>query len=718
LLKRMRGRLIGQRGGLRQEFRVLERLRSLGRRILGTAVLCFAAFGALGLGFSQNGKAQASNGTVGPASRLTIEDVLALRRLQTVQISPDGSRVAFVVEQAADENHSKDASYSSLWLVSTSSGEPRQLTSTPGSVASPQWSADGREIAFLATKPGAQSSQVYLIELESGQIRQLTRHTSSVTAFSWSPDGKTIAFLATTADAVAPEHQRKINLGYDAIDVGASEPIQRRHPRKLWVVDLQSAKSRSIEIAAPHIMTVQWSPTGTELLLTVAERPYADWEQLRPRIVTVSPSGGTPKLYCSTLGKISGLSWAPDGKSVGFLGSLEKGTDFFPNGLFVCRGQGSTPVDLSASSSYAVESFRWMPDGQSLLVAVAEGADRALAKLNIQRREITRLTPKPSVLAYRSDYGVSRNSNRIACILASSAKPPEIWSGVLSEPRAGNVNMDWKRLTQLNPHLDARVLGEGEIVNWKAPDGWEISGILLKPVGYRAGTRYPLIVYVHGSNGGEANDFHLHQNDWGQLLAANGYAVLLPNYRGSIMGSSQFRRGARGDYGGKDFLDVLAGVDSMIERGIADPARLGVGGISYGGYLTNLCATRTTRFRAAVSVAGFSNWVTFHGGESSAPEAAEKLEWGESTYENFDLLWQHSPIMHVRNARTATLLILGEEDPGIPLHQGLHLFRGLTHFGVPSQLIVYPREGHGLREPNHLRDYYRRILEWFGKYLK
>ena len=705
-----------QRTGLRQEFSVPEWLRSLGRRILfGAAAWGFVAVGALGLGF---GQAQASNGTAGPTSRLTIEDVIALRRLQAVQISPDGSNVAFVVEQAADEKHSKDASYSSLWLVSTSGGTPRQLTQIPGSVSGPQWSVDGRKIAFMATKPGAPASQVYEIELEGGQIRQLTRHPSAVAGFSCSPNGKTIAFLATTADAVTPEQQQKIDLGYNVIDVGVSEPVQRRNPRKLWLLDLESAKSRLLEIAAPHIMTVQWSPTGTELLLTVADRPYTDWEQLRPRIVTVSPSGGIPKLFCSTLGKISGLSWAPDGKSIGFLGSLENGTDFFPNGLFVCRGEGSTPEDLSAGSPYAIESFRWMPDGQSLLVAVSEEANRALARLDIQSRKLTRLTQVPLVLAYRSDYSVSRNTKSIACILASSTKPPDIWCRDLSEPRAGNANREWKRLTQLNSDLEERGLGEGEIVQWKAPDGWEISGVLIKPVGYRAGTRYPLIVYVHGSNGGEANDFHLHQNDWGQLLAANGYAVLLPNYRGSIMGSSQFRRGARGDYGGKDLLDVLAGADSMVARGIADPARLGVGGISYGGYLTNLCVTRTTRFRAAVSVAGFSNWVTFHGGESLAPEAAEKLEWGKSTYENFDLLWQHSPIAHVGNARTATLLILGEEDPGIPLHQGLHLFRGLTHFGVPSQLIVYPREGHGLREPNHLRDYYSRILEWFGKYLQ
>jgi len=687
--------------------------------IPGARSLMLLTAGFLGLVQVQDATAQSANRDPKATTRLSIEDVISLRRLQAVQISPDGSRVAFVVEEAADESHSKEASYSSLWLVSTNGGEPRQRTSVPGSVSSPQWSGDSQKVAFLATKPGSPVSQVNLIDLESGNVRQLTHHLSAVTSFSWSPDGKRLAYLATMAEVIEPEKRRKIDLGYDAIEVGVSEPVQRRQPRKLWVLDLESSNSHLLGVEARHIMTVQWSPKGTELLLTVADQPYPDWEQLRPRLVTVSPSGGTPKPYCATLGKLQGVSWAPDGKSIAFLGSPENGTDFFPNGLFVCRGEGSTPENLSAGSSYAVESFRWMPDSQSLLVAVAERAHRALAKLEIQSRQLIPLTHKPSVLAYRSDYSVSRSNGRIAGVLSASAKPPDLWTAVLSEQGTESPKMsDWKRLTQLNPHLDARAFGEGEIVSWKAPDGWEISGILIKPTGYRPANRYPMIVYIHGSNGGDANDFHLHQNDWGQLLAVQGYAVLLPNYRGSIMGSSQFRRGARGDYGGKDLLDVLAGVDAMIERGIADPDRVGVGGISYGGYLTNLCATQTTRFKAAVSVAGFSNWVTFHGGESSAPEAAEKLEWGKSTYENYDLLWQHSPIAHVRNSRTATLLILGEQDPGILVHQGIHLFRGLRHFGVPSQLIVYPREGHGLREPNHLRDYYQRILDWFEKYLQ
>jgi len=654
-------------------------------------------------------------------AKLGIEDLIAMRRILAAQIAPDGSQVALTIEEAAPEGRSKDGAYSSLWLVSTDRGESHAVTATPGVVASPQWAADSRRIAFICTKPGELASQVCVVGSDGGGFSQLTHHPSAVAGFSWSPDGRQIAFVAAEPEAKAPEELKKFDLGYDAIDVGPSEPVQRRHPRKLFLLDLDSGQSRPLDVQARHVISVHWSPNGTELLLTVAAQPYPDWELLRPQIVTVSPAGGTPELYCVTQGKLQGLSWAPDGNTIAFLGSLENGTDFFPNGLFVCQGQGSAPRDLSAGSTFAVESFRWMPDSQSLLVAAAEGGRRSLAKLDLPTRRLDRLADEPGVLSFRSDYSVSRSTGRIAAVFAKSDMPPELWTAA-SARATGTATpsreTSWKKLTRLNPHLEARTLGQGEVVGWKAQDGWDISGILIKPPGYRPGTRYPMIVYLHGSNGGEANDFHLHQNDWGQLLAADGYAVLLPNYRGSIMGSSTFRRGARGDYGGKDLLDILAGVDSMIERGIADPKRLGVAGISYGGYLTNLCATKTTRFQAAVSVAGFSNWVTFHGGESSAPEAAEVLEWGKSTYENFNLLWQHSPIAHVSKSRTPILLIMGELDPGIPLAQGTHLFRGQRHFGVPSQLIVYPREGHGLREPNHLRDYYRRILDWFGKHLQ
>ena len=638
-----------------------------------------------------------------------------MRRLHEVRISPDGSRVAFVIETATDEYHSKDVAYTSLWVGATSSGEFQQYTSTPGSVSSPQWSPDSGSIAYLSKRPGTSENQLYQIDRDGTGRRQLTHQPSSLASFGWSPDGKKIAYLAPGAKVRHPQEQKRIDFGYDGFDVGRYEPVQRKQPNRIWTVAPETGQVESVDVGDIHVMALQWSPDGKRFLLTAADDPYLDTEQLHGRLVTVQSSGGTPKLYCATSGKLLGASWAPDGKSIAFIGSREEGTDFYPGGLFVCRGEGSGPEDVAEGSTFAPETFRWMPDSQSLLVSIAEGAHRSLGRISIRDRKVVRLTHPPLEVSHHSDYSISRAGERIVCVLSTSTRPPEVWTRAAGELAAAD---GLKQLTHLNPSLDARSFGEGEAVHWKAGDGWDISGVLIKPVGYPPGVHYPLIVQLHGSNGGDANDFHLQQHDWGQWLANHGYAVFMPNYRGSLMGNYQFRRGARGDYGGRDSTDILDGVDFLIQQGIADPARLGVGGISYGGYMTNWIVTRASRFKAPVSISGFSSWPSLHGAEEAAPESAVREQWGVSPYRNFELLWARSPIAFVEKVRTPTLIFMGEQDPVIRVTQGVDFFRGLQFFHVPSELIVYPREGHGLREPNHLRDYLQRTLKWFDEYVK
>jgi dipeptidyl aminopeptidase/acylaminoacyl peptidase len=274
-----------------------------------------------------------------------------------------------------------------------------------------------------------------------------------------------------------------------------------------------------------------------------------------------------------------------------------------------------------------------------------------------------------------------------------------------------------RQLTHLNPELEHREYGEGREVKWKAKDGTEISGVLLLPAGYQAGRRYPLVTHLHGSNMGEANDFQVSSVHWGQMLAAHGFAVLMVNFRGSLTNGSEFMHAFWGDLGGKDVQDAIAGSDAMVQEGIADPARLGISGVSYGGYLTARAITVTTKYKTAVMLSGVTNYYSVHTGWSAAPGAAAANEWGHSPYDVHDFIWDRSPSAHLDRVKTATLILWGEFDPAIPPTQAIELFRGLRHFGVTSKLVIYPREGHVPREVNHERDLYQRVIDWFQTHL-
>jgi dipeptidyl aminopeptidase/acylaminoacyl peptidase len=226
-----------------------------------------------------------------------------------------------------------------------------------------------------------------------------------------------------------------------------------------------------------------------------------------------------------------------------------------------------------------------------------------------------------------------------------------------------------------------------------------------------------MVVQVHGSQVADVNEFQGTWMNWGQLLAARGYAVLLPNYRGSLTDGASFARANQGDLGGKDFEDIMDGVDAMVQQGIADPERLGIGGVSYGGFLTAWAVTQTSRFKAAVMGLGISNWISM-AGQTPGPEGMVRFYWLSSPYERSDLFWRRSPLAQVSKVKTPVLIYAGERDPLVPVSQSREFFRGLQHFAVPSQFILYPREGHSIQEPNHLRDNLNRLLDWYDRYLK
>jgi dipeptidyl aminopeptidase/acylaminoacyl peptidase len=306
----------------------------------------------------------------------------------------------------------------------------------------------------------------------------------------------------------------------------------------------------------------------------------------------------------------------------------------------------------------------------------------------------------------------ARDAEVFAAVRASAASPQEVWAAA---PDAAGAPA-WKQVSNLNPQVVRYTLGETRELRWQAPDGLELRGQLVLPVGYQEGQRVPLIAWVHG---GPAwlwmHGFYGASRQPAQLFANHGYAVLLANPRGSTGWGVGFTEANIGDFGGRDYDDIIGGVDHVIAQGIADPDRLGIAGWSYGGFISAWAITQTDRFKAASVGAGIVNWRSFHGVAEIGSWDAISLR--ADPYELGGIYDQRSPLTHIRNARTPTLILHGADDNIVPASQSYELFRALKDQGVPTELVIYPREPHGFRERAHNLDRLRRYLDWFARYL-
>jgi dipeptidyl aminopeptidase/acylaminoacyl peptidase len=634
--------------------------------------------------------------------RLTVDDVASLRRITSVQLSPDGSRLAYIVEYPSDEQHSKVPPTSKLWIYAVKDGTASPVEDE-NRAWSPKWSPDSKTLAFLSST--ADGAQVYLMNPDTREMRRTTKHPVGINSFAWSRDGSKIVFVSTPP--LTEKQKRRADLGYDEIHVGPG-PDQAGRGEELWTVSLSDGREQQVGTQDAHLLAYDLSPDGGTFLLATAATRWADEEALRPRLVTMHAAGGEKHPYCNVQGRFTSATWSPDGSSVAYLGTSEGAIDPYPGGLYVCNAAGA-PRNLIANSELTLEQYQWIESGKAMIVVVARGAHRSIARLEVADGRLTPLTRSPLEVAFRSPYSSSSDGSRIACVLATAKTPPDIW---LVEK-----NGEARQVSHVNPQVNGIQFADGEEFRWKARDGLDVTGVLLRPIGYRADVRYPLVVQVHGSQVGDMNEFQATWMNWGQLLAANGYAVLLPNYRGSLTSGAKFARADQGDLGGKDLTDILDGVDALVAAGVADPNRMGIGGVSYGGFLTAWAITQTTRFKAAVMGLGISNWIAI-AGQTPAPEAMVALYWKHSPDDEWQVLWNRSPSAYAKNVRTPTLIYAGENDRGIPVSQSREFLRALQHYNVPSEFILYPREGHSVIEPNHLRDNLTRIIEWYNRYLR
>jgi dipeptidyl aminopeptidase/acylaminoacyl peptidase len=634
---------------------------------------------------------------------LTPEHILNLRHIVDAQISPDGQTIIYQVFRPRRDDEKPGPAVSEIWTVPARGGEPVRFTYNEKSDLSPQWSPDGKHIAFLSKRGESNLSQVYLISPSGGEAMQLTRSETSVVSFKWSPDGSRIAYTAT--EGKTKEEQQAEREGKDWVVADKNY----KHTR-LYVIDVKSKESRLVTSQPLTIHEYDWSPDGRQFILGATNTPVVDDSYMRVRLLTITSSGGEAKLLAPTEGKLNSPRWSPDGKWIAWLGATSM-NDPFAGSVFVIPSTGGTAENLLKGFAGTADWMGWQPGRPSTIVFRAiERQSNNLYSISMPDRKREPLVTQGIIL--NSAPSFSRDGKWMAIAANTPRHPGEIFFGEAA-------NKPLSRLTRTNPQLEGIALGEQEVVKWKSKDGWEIEGVLVKPVGYRSGTRYPLVLQPHGGpEGADLNGWMGYYSRWGQMLAGRGFATLYPNYRGSIGRGVEFAKADHRDLMGKEFEDMLAGIDHLVSAGIADVDRVGIGGGSYGGYTSAWAATAASeRFKAAVAWMGISNWYSMTGTSDIFWENST-VHWDAIMYDNYELYLERSPIRYIKKANTPTLIIHGAADPRVPIGQSQELYTALKWKGVPVEFVTYPREGHGVSEWAHQLDFMTRVAGWFEKYLK
>jgi dipeptidyl aminopeptidase/acylaminoacyl peptidase len=622
------------------------------------------------------------------AKALAPEALLTLRHLSGLEFSPDGTRVAFVVAEPAKG----DQRSSHVWLFDTANGSFRQLTYSAKSETSPKWSPDGKSLAFLSNRDTNQ--QIYLLPTSGGESVPLTKGKRNISRFEWSLDGKTIAFLAPDGKTEAEEKKEKDK------DDARSVDKDDKHAR-LWLLSLSDKSERAITPANYQLSDLAWFPDNSRLAVIATDHPESDRNTERIFVASIAAHKPEEALVqvLAPRGPFGDIKVSPSGENISFIGSREDGPG--PHDLWILPIGMPAAKNLTAVNlDRAVFGYRWNKD-RSLTLLAADGFTRKLIRYASSgtRENIAIPDCMPSSFTANDD-------GAIAFVGENFTEPQEIWLAPAGQQP--------KKFPEFNRSFETAALIKPELYKYKSFDGIEIEAALLKPSNYDGKSKLPLIALIHG---GPTGAWESSIEAWGQLLAARGYAVFYPNIRGSVGYGEKFVESNRADWGGGDFKDVMAGIDDLVNRGVADPDRLGIGGWSYGGYMSEWAITQKTKylFKAAVSGAGMANLISEYGTEQHP--AYDEWFWSVP-YEKPTGFLNSSPFLHVKNAKTPTLILQGDADTVDPLGQSQELYRGLKRYGVQTELVVYPREPHGFHEEKHLLDRLNRIVAWYDTYMK
>lgn len=652
---------------------------------------------------------------------ITPEDYYAFITVSDPRLSPDGKLVAYVITTVDQKQNRR---FSSIWMAATDGRRgPWPFTTSPQSCSAPRWSPDGQWLAFLSTRPTIDTAtrpatdapptdaraQVYILSMNGGEARRITNLKNGVASFQWSPDGTRLACVsrtgpsdsrASTRDRSDVRHYKTISYKFN--DTGWFDD-RRGH---IWVASLKTGEAQMITSGEDwNDSDPQWSPDGTRIAFT-SNRTGKEYEGDRNTDVwVIAATGGQLVKISDHAESDNSPRWSPDGKTIAFVGRTREAQH--PK-IWLAPATGGSASRLAANDLDLIPSqMDWAEQGRALYFEAGVKGETHLFRVDLATRQVIQVTR-----GARAVRGVDINDQTQKMVYTANDFTH------LDDLYLADLNgQNEQKLTGVNDALWRGLALSGvERLTYKAADGWEIDGFFVKPVGWQEGKKYPMILNIHGGPAGMYGVDWFHEF---QVYAARGWAVFFTNPRGSTGYGEKFENGIINEWGGKDYTDVMSGVDAALAKyPWIDRDRLGVTGGSYGGFMTNWIVGHTDRFKAAVTLRSVVNFISDEGTRDGA--YGHQRDFDGYLFDKFDMYWDRSPLKYARNVKTPTLILHSENDFRVPLEQGEQWFRALKHFGVTTELVIFPRENHNLTrtgEPKHLVESLNWQLYWFDRFI-
>ncbi|MFN2452749.1 MAG: prolyl oligopeptidase family serine peptidase [Pyrinomonadaceae bacterium] len=700
---------------------------------------------------------------------VTPEDYYSFEFMSDPRVSPDGKLIAYVVTTIDQKQNRR---LSNIWVAATDGSQPpRQFTTSPQSSTSPRWSPNGQYLAFLSSRPAGSETtnnnasptpstpnvsspgasgtpapsgtpaasntptptsspnapgtpgipsglstasasdnpraQIYVLALNGGEARRVTNLKNGVGSFQWSPDGTRFVALSRTGFSDEQKTARSdvrhySHPSYKFNDTGWFDD-KRSH---LWIVNAQTGAGKQITSGDDWNDTdPQWSPDGNRIAFVSDRTGRAFDESRNTDVWTISADGGALTKISDHAEEDGSPRWSPDGKTIAFIGQLQE-RDHAKIWLAPASG-GASSVLAAKDLDLIPSNLKWAEKGRALFFETGVRGESHLFRVDVATKSLRQVTKGARAV---HNFDLSDQGGKLV-YTANDFKH-------LDDLYTANLRGEGERqLTHLNEKLWRQLqLQDVERITYKGADNWDVDGFLVKPVGWQAGKKYPLILNIHGGPAG------MYGVDWYhefQVYAARGWAVFFTNPRGSTGYGQKFERGIENEWGGKDYTDIMNGVEAALQKySWIDRDRLGVTGGSYGGYMTNWIVGHTNIFKAAVTLRSVVNFISDEGTRDGA--YGHKPDFGGDLFERFDLYWDRSPLKYAKNVRTPTLILHSDNDYRVPLEQGEQWFRALKHFGVTSEFVIFPRENHNLTrtgEPKHLVESLNWQLYWFERFI-
>ena len=649
--------------------------------------------------------------TPGPTARaatsaprpIGVADLWQLRDVSDPQLAPDGAWVAYTVSSA---DSAEDKQHTAVWMTSWDGARTLRLTTAKQGGSAPRWSPDGRWLAFWSSRED-EHTQLWLLDRAGGEGRKLSSLVGDVEDYVWAPDGTRLALVVETADTTKPKTPPPIVINRFQFKQDESGYLEKQR-HHLYLLDVATGNATILTPGDYDEFLPAWSPDGHTLAFVSKRRPRADRDNNWDLYVIDAAPGAAPRQLTTFEGADndpetgSRPAWSPDGRSIAYLQGGPPALIYYAvQTLAVVAATGGAPRLLTATLDRNVTNPTWSADGASILFQLEDDRAIGLARVAAAGGAIEHLVAGPRVV---TAYATAPDG-RIAVALATPEAPAEVYALDKAGVRPlSHQNAAW--LAQVK-------LASTEPISFKSRDGTPVNGFVVKPPDHQAGKRYPAILRIHG---GPVSQFKYEFSHLFQLLAARGYLVVAANPRGSSGRGTRYATAIYADWGDKDAQDVLAAVDYVVAQGLADPARLGVGGWSYGGILTNYVIAQDRRFKAAVSGASASNILAGYGTDEYVREYEAEL----------GVPWQHAdtwlklsfPFLHADRIVTPTLFLCGDKDFNVPLLNSEQMYQALKSVGVETELVIYPGQYHAIRKPSYLRDRLERYLAWYDRHLQ